>query len=152
MNVLNRCLRCFFLIETIWSLNINQITSGDQAEVQKKTPLFWPLNLLPGLTHMPPPILILVEHADLILPSSWSTWCLTTSPGLRPPVFQQLHHMLRATTMIYPPQKHPAVGKLWGASMTRGFLITFDTETASIQLVAVMECSNYLFRFNKLTL
>ena len=26
--------------------------SGDQAEVEKKEPLFWPLNLLPGLTHM----------------------------------------------------------------------------------------------------
>ena len=26
--------------------------SGDQAEVEKKPPLFWPLNLLPGLTHI----------------------------------------------------------------------------------------------------
>ena len=26
--------------------------SGDQAEVEKKEPLFWPLNLLPGLTHI----------------------------------------------------------------------------------------------------
>ena len=27
--------------------------SGDQAEVEKKKTLFWPPNLLPGLTHMP---------------------------------------------------------------------------------------------------
>ena len=26
--------------------------SGEQAEVGKKKTLFWPLNLLPGLTHM----------------------------------------------------------------------------------------------------
>ena len=26
--------------------------SGDQTEVEKKEPLFWPLNLLPGLTHI----------------------------------------------------------------------------------------------------
>ena len=26
--------------------------SGEQAEVKKKNLLFWPLNLLPGLTHI----------------------------------------------------------------------------------------------------
>ena len=35
------------------SLKISNIMSGDQGEVEKKKKtLFWPLNLLPGLTHV----------------------------------------------------------------------------------------------------
>ena len=48
------------------------------------------------------PILILAEHAVQLvqclppgLSSSWKTRCCIPPPGLRPPVFQQLHHILK---------------------------------------------------------
>ena len=37
------------------------------------------------------------------------------------------------------------VGKSCEGRMIRGFLITLDTATTAIQLVAVSECSNFLF-------
>ena len=53
-NILNLCPRRICWIETISSLKISNIMSGDQAEVEKKEEkkLFLPRNLLPGLTHM----------------------------------------------------------------------------------------------------
>ena len=51
-NVLNWFLRRICWIETILSLKINNIMTGEHAEVERKKVFFWPLNLLPGLTHM----------------------------------------------------------------------------------------------------
>ena len=58
-NVLNGCLQRICWVETLLSLKISNSMSGDQAEVKKKKTLFWPPNLLPGLTHMPPSQLFL---------------------------------------------------------------------------------------------
>ena len=40
--------------------------SGDQAKVEKKKNTFWPLNLLPGLTHMCCSCFNLQEVAKLV--------------------------------------------------------------------------------------
>ena len=34
------------------SHKINNVMSGERNEVQKIKPIFWPFNLLPGLTHI----------------------------------------------------------------------------------------------------
>ena len=57
---------------------------GDQAEVEKKKTFFWPLNLLPGLTHI-----YLLENVVLLPGSLSATKGYTGSLGPPTPADDQ---------------------------------------------------------------
>ena len=69
MNILNWCLPGIHCIETLLSLKINNIMSGEHAEVKEKN-CFLPLNLLSGLTHiyaLAPDLALEQDRFDFVL-------------------------------------------------------------------------------------